>query len=98
MEPHDAHHRRQAVIDRLLFEALSPHGAARLPSHDALPDDLRQAVDVLLGRVHAENRRRVTYEELERALPPRDVTAEDLEALFWILSEHGIAVEDGEPG
>jgi hypothetical protein len=31
-------------------------------------------------------------------LPPRDVSAEDLEAIFWILSEHGIAIEDGDPG
>ncbi len=32
----------------------------------------------------------------EEALPPRDVSAEDLEAIFWILAEHGIEVEDGE--
>ena len=51
---------------------------------------------VFSPRPEAQRARRLTYEDLEEALPPRDVTAEDLEAIFWILSEHGIAVEDGE--
>ena len=92
----DAHDRRQAIIDRLLAEALDPAGALRLPSHDALPDDMRRTVDELLAKVDAQKTRRLTYDDLEQALPHRDVTAEDLEAIFWILSEHGIAIEDGD--
>lgn len=92
----DAHQRRQATIDRLLVEALNPAGALRLPSHDALPDDMRRTVDELLAKVDAQKRRRLTYDDLEQALPHRDVTAEDLEAIFWILSEHGIAIEDDD--
>lgn len=92
----DAYDRRQAVIDRLLAEALQPAGALRLPSHDALPDDMRRTVDELLAKVDAQQQRRLTYDDLEQALPHRDVTSEDLEAIFWILSEHGIAIEDGD--
>lgn len=92
----DAHARRQAVIDRMLAEALHPVGEVRLPSHDALADDMRKAVDQLLAKAEAQRMRRLTYEDLEEALPPRDVTSEDLEAIFWILSEHGIAIEDGD--
>ncbi|WP_375409900.1 RNA polymerase sigma factor region1.1 domain-containing protein [uncultured Methylobacterium sp.] len=92
----DAHDRRQEIIDRLLAQALQPASALRLPSHDALPDDMRRTVDELLAKVDAQKRRRLTYDDLEQALPHRDVTAEDLEAIFWILSEHGIAIEDGD--
>ncbi|MGU3359793.1 RNA polymerase sigma factor region1.1 domain-containing protein [Methylobacterium sp. M6A4_1b] len=93
----DAHERRQAIIDRMLVEALHPAFNDRSPSHDGLPDDMRTVVDVLLAKAEAQRQRRLTYEDLEEALPPRDVTAEDLEAIFWILSEHGIAIEDGGP-
>ncbi|MDB5644374.1 RNA polymerase sigma factor region1.1 domain-containing protein [Methylobacterium sp.] len=92
----EAHDRRQAIIDRLLAEALHPASEDRSPSHDALPEDMRQTVDSLLAKADARRQRRLTYEDLEAALPPRDVTAEDLEAIFWILSEHGIAIEDGD--
>ncbi|WP_019904755.1 RNA polymerase sigma factor region1.1 domain-containing protein [Methylobacterium sp. 77] len=92
----EAHDRRQAIIDRMLAQALFPEADRRLPSHDALADDMRDTVDRLLAKADAQHARRLTYEDLEEALPPRDVTAEDLEAIFWILSEHGIAVEDGE--
>lgn len=92
----DAHDRRQVIIDRMLAQALRPVGAFRLPSHDALADDMRKAVDQLLAKAEAQRMRRLTYEDLEEALPPRDVTSEDLEAIFWILSEHGIAIEDGD--
>ncbi|KQP52702.1 hypothetical protein ASG40_07715 [Methylobacterium sp. Leaf399] len=95
-EDDDAYTRRQAIIDRLLAEALDPLRASRLPSHDALSDDMRLALDSLLLKVDAMKVRRLTYEDLEQALPPRDVTAEDLEAIFWILSELGIAIEDGD--
>lgn len=93
----DAHARRQAIIDRLLAEALLPAEAGRSPSRDVLSDDMRRTVDALLAKAEAQRQRRLTYEDLEEALPPRDVTAEDLEAIFWILSEHGIAIEDGDP-
>ncbi|GJD75551.1 RNA polymerase sigma factor region1.1 domain-containing protein [Methylobacterium goesingense] len=93
----DAHERRQAIIDRMLAQALHPVSNDRSPSHDGLPDDMRLVVDVLLAKAEAQRQRRLTYEDLEEALPPRDVTAEDLEAIFWILSEHGIAIEDGDP-
>lgn len=92
----DAHDRRQAIIDRMLEQSLFPEVDRRLPSHDALPEDMRDTVDRLLAKAESQRARRLTYEDLEEALPPRDVTAEDLEAIFWILSEHGIAVEDGE--
>jgi hypothetical protein len=98
MEPSDdAHDRRQAIIDRMLAEALHPAEDERHPKHDALSDDMRRTVDTLLAKAEAQRQRRLTYEDLEEALPPRDVTAEDLEAIFWILSEHGIAIEDGDP-
>ncbi|SFG34570.1 RNA polymerase sigma factor region1.1 domain-containing protein [Methylobacterium gossipiicola] len=97
MDQHDdAHDRRQAIIDRLLAEALRPVDDDRLPSHDALPEDMRKAVDILLAKAETQRLRRLTYDDLEEALPPRDVTSEDLEAIFWILSEHGIAIEEGD--
>ena len=96
MSHDDTHDRRQAIIDRLLADALRPLGSMRLPSHDAMADDIRQVVDTLLAKVETQKLRRLTYDDLEEALPPRDVSAEDLEAIFWVLSEHGIAVEDGE--
>lgn len=98
MEPSDdAHDRRQALIDRMLQEALHPLQPDRGSNHDALSEDMRRTVDTLLAKADAQRQRRLTYEDLEEALPPRDVTAEDLEAIFWILSEHGIAIEDGDP-
>ena len=93
----DAQARRQAIIDRMLAEALHPEASDRDPSRDALSEDMRRTVDALLAKAEAQRQRRLTYEDLEEALPPRDVTAEDLEAIFWILSEHGIAIEDGDP-
>jgi len=97
MDQHDdAHERRQAIIDRMLTEALRPDDEDRLPSHDALPEDMRKAVDILLAKAEGQRLRRLTYDDLEEALPPRDVTSEDLEAIFWILSEHGIAIEEGD--
>jgi len=93
----DAYDRRQIIIDRMLSEALNPAANERSPSHDGLPEDMRLVVDVLLAKAEAQRQRRLTYEDLEEALPPRDVTAEDLAAIFWILSEHGIAIEDGDP-
>ena len=90
-----AHARRQAVIDGLLADALRP-AVHRPPRHDALPADIRQAIDQLLAKAEAQRSRCLTYDDLEEALPPRDVSAEDLEAIFWILAEHGIEVEDGE--
>lgn len=95
-ENDEAHERRQAIIDGMLARALYLGVDHRLPSHDALADDMRETVDRLLAKAEAQRAKRLTYEDLEEALPPRDVTAEDLEAIFWILSEHGIAVEDGE--
>ena len=92
--PDDAQARRQAIIDRMLAEALHPAVSERSRSHDALPEDMRRTVDTLLAKAEAQRQRSLTYEDLEEALPPRDVTAEDLEAIFWILSEHGIAIED----
>jgi len=91
----DAHARRQAIIDGLLADALRPvfH---RPPSQDALSPDIRYAIDQLLAKAEAQRSRCLTYDDLEEALPPRDVSAEDLEAIFWILAEHGIEVEDGE--
>lgn len=94
----DAHDRRQAVIDRLLADALRPAFVGRLPSHDALAPDMQGTVDRLLAKAAAQAVRFLTYEDLEEALPKRDVTPEDLEAIFWILAEHGIAIEDGEGG
>ena len=91
----DAHARRQAVIDGLLADALRP-AFHRPPSHEALPPDIRQAIDQLLAKAESQRSRCLTYDDLEEALPPRDVSAEDLEAIFWILAEHGIEVEDGE--
>ncbi|MGH1574848.1 RNA polymerase sigma factor region1.1 domain-containing protein [Methylobacterium sp. P31] len=92
----DAHARRQAVIDRMLADALRPAFSHRPPSHDALSPDIRRAIDRLLAKAEAQRSRNLTYDDLEEALPPRDVSAEDLEAIFWILAEHGIEVEDGE--
>lgn len=92
----DAHARRQAIIDGLLESALRPAFTYRLPSLDALPADIRRAVDALLAKAERQRSSALTYEDLEEALPPRDVSAEDLEAIFWILAEHGIEVEDGE--
>lgn len=92
-----AHARRQAVIDGLLESALRPAFSHRLPSHDALAADIRRAIDTLLAKAEAQRSRCLTYDDLEEALPPRDVSAEDLEAIFWILAEHGIEVEEGEP-
>ncbi|MCJ2033084.1 RNA polymerase sigma factor region1.1 domain-containing protein [Methylobacterium sp. J-068] len=93
----DAHDRRQAIIDRMLAEALHPAGEEGPRGHGGLSEDMRRTVDLLLAKAEAQRQRRLTYEDLEEALPPRDVTAEDLEAIFWILSEHGIAIEDGDP-
>ncbi|SFL79806.1 RNA polymerase sigma factor region1.1 domain-containing protein [Methylobacterium pseudosasicola] len=92
----DAHARRQAIIDGLLADALRPAFTYRVPSHDALPADIRRAIDRLLAKAETQRSRCLTYDDLEEALPPRDVSAEDLEAIFWILAEHGIEVEDGE--
>ena len=94
--PDDAQARRQAIIDRMLAEALHPSVNERSRSHDALSDDMRRTVDTLIAKAEAQRQRSLTYDDLEEALPPRDVTAEDLEAIFWILSEHGIAIEDGD--
>ena len=91
----DAHARRQAIIDGMLADALRP-AFHRPPSHEALPADIRRAFDRLLAKAEAQRGRNLTYDDLEEALPPRDVSAEDLEAIFWILAEHGIEVEDGE--
>ena len=55
-----------------------------------------EAIEALLAKATAQRSRCLTYEDLEAALPARDVSAEDLEAIFWILAEHGIEVEDGE--
>lgn len=92
----DAHERRQLVIDRLLSDALGPAVVSRLPSHAALAADMQRTVDRLLAKAEAQAGRVLTYDDLEEALPKRDVTAEDLEAIFWILAEHGIAVEDSD--
>ncbi|GJD96190.1 RNA polymerase sigma factor region1.1 domain-containing protein [Methylobacterium iners] len=94
----DAHDRRQAVIDRLLADSVRPAFVGRPPSQDALAPDLQGTIDRLLAKAAAQAVRFLTYEDLEEALPKRDVTAEDLEAIFWILAEHGIAIEDGEGG
>lgn len=94
-EPQDAAHaRRQAIIDRLLHDALRKPGRVALPSHDALPADIRRTVDRLLAKADAERRTSLTYDDLEEALPPRDVTADDLEAIFWVLAEYGIEVDE----
>ncbi|WP_232628397.1 RNA polymerase sigma factor region1.1 domain-containing protein [Methylobacterium sp. Leaf118] len=95
-EPDAAHARRQAIIDRLLSDALRPAGGVVLPSHDALPADIRMTVDRLLAKADSERRRSLTYDDLEEALPPRDVTADDLEAIFWVLAEYGIELDEGE--
>lgn len=91
-----AHQRRQAIIDGMLADALRSTFGYRLPSHDALPADIQTAIERLLAKAEAQRSRALTYDDLEEALPPRDVSAEDLEAIFWILAEHGIEVEDGE--
>lgn len=88
------HARRQAIIDRLLHDAHQASGRLSLPSHESLPPDIRRTVDVLVAKADAERRTSVTYDDLEEALPPRDVTAEDLEAIFWVLAEYGIEVEE----
>ena len=87
--------RRQAIIDRMLHDALQGVVRIALPSHDALPADIRRTVDRLLAKADAEHRTSLTYDDLEEALPPRDVTADDLEAIFWVLAEYGIEVEEG---
>lgn len=92
----DVQARRQAVIDGMLADALRPSFTATMPSRDSLASDIRGAIETLLAKAAAEKSRCLTYEDLEEALPPRDVSAEDLEAIFWILAEHGIEVEDGE--
>ena len=92
---HDAHARRQSIIDRLLADALRPALVGRLPSHEALAPDMQGAIDRLLAKAATQAVRSLTYEDLEEALPKRDVSADDLEAVFWILAEHGIAIEDG---
>lgn len=94
MDPEEA--RRQAIIDRLLHNALTVPDRLALPSHEALPADIRRTIDRLLAKAESEKRRALTYDDLEEALPPRDVTADDLEAIFWVLAEYGIEVEDGE--
>jgi hypothetical protein len=95
-DPNDAAYaRRQAVIDQMLQSALTSVTRHALPSHDALPADIRRTVDRLLAKADAERRTALTYDDLEEALPPRDVTAEDLEAIFWVLAEYGIEVEEG---
>ena len=93
-----AHTRRQAIIDGMLADALRPAYSYRLPSHATLPPDIRGAIDALLAKADTQTRRSLTYDDLEEALPPRDVSAEDLEAIFWVLAEHGIEVEDGHGG
>lgn len=94
--PGDAQARRQIVIDGMLAEALRPALATSPPGRDALAPDIRGAIDALLAKAAARRTRCLTYEDLEESLPPRDVSAEDLEAIFWVLAEHGIEVEDGE--
>lgn len=90
------HARRQAIIDRLLSDALRGPGRLALPSHETLPADIRRTIDRLLAKADAERRRSLTYDDLEEALPPRDVTADDLEAIFWVLAEYGIEVDDND--
>lgn len=92
----DAQARRQAVIDGMLADALRPAFTTALPTRDALAPDIQGAIETLLAKATAQRSRCLTYEDLEEALPARDVSAEDLEAIFWILAEHGIEVEDGE--
>lgn len=92
----DAQSRRQALIDRMLADALRLPAGESAPSLDALAADIRRAIDALLAKAAAQRSRCLTYEDLEEALPPRDVSAEDLEAIFWVLAEHGIEVEDDE--
>lgn len=92
----DAQTRRQAIIDGMLADALRPAYSFRLPGHATLPPDIRGAIDALLAKAETQRRRSLTYDDLEEALPPRDVSAEDLEAIFWVLAEHGIEVEDGQ--
>ncbi len=95
MDREDAlHARRQAVIDRLLKNALKAPSRLALPNHDSLPADIRRTIDRLLAKADAERRRSLTYDDLEAALPPRDVTADDLEAIFWVLAEYGIEVDE----
>ena len=95
----DAHDRRQAIIDRMLAEALHPASSDRSRrATTRCRTTCADRVDELLAKAEAQRQRRLTYDDLEEALPPRDVTAEDLEAIFWILSEHGIAIEDGDLG
>ena len=68
----DAHARRQAIIDGLLAEALRPAFRHRPPSHEALPDDIRRAIDHLLAKAEAQRSRCLTYDDLEQALRHRD--------------------------
>ena len=92
----DAHARRQRIIDGLLADALRPALSTAEPNRQMLAPDIQGAIDALLATATARKSRCLTYEDLEEALPARDVSAEDLEAIFWILAEHGIEVEDGE--
>ena len=92
----DAQARRQRVIDGLLADALRPAISTAGPSREMLAPDIQGAIDALLAMAAARKSLCLTYEDLEEALPARDVSAEDLEAIFWILAEHGIEVEDGE--
>ena len=92
----DAQARRQLVIDGMLADALRPAISVKLPSRQALAPDIQGAIEALLAKATAQKSRCLTYDDLEEALPARDVSAEDLEAIFWILAEHGIEVEDGE--
>lgn len=94
----EAHARRQAIIDGMLADALRPAYTYRLPSRATLPADIRRAIDALLATAEERRTRSLTYDDLKEALPPRDVSAEDLEAIFWVLAEHGIEVEEGQEG
>lgn len=92
----DAFRRRQAIIDDMLDAALRPRQAPRPPGGDALLPDIRDTIDQLL--VKARPSRFLTYEDIEDALPKRDITADEVEAILTILAEHDISVEDGEGG
>ena len=50
----------------------------------------------LLAEAETQRSRCLTYDDLEEALPPRDVTADDLEAIFWVLAEYGIELDEGD--
>jgi hypothetical protein len=57
----------------LLSDALRPAGGIVLPSHDALPADIRMTVDRLLAKADAERRRSLTYDDLEELSMPRNM-------------------------